>query len=48
MRSIFYFGGLLPGVPLVGGIKSQPNAGTSCLSFFICLISLKQAWLMPF
>jgi hypothetical protein len=23
MRSIFYFGGLLPGVPLVGGIKTN-------------------------
>ena len=36
---------LLPGNPLVGGNKDQPNAGTPCLAIFICSISLKQAWL---
>ena len=34
--------------PILGGIKAQPNAGTPCLAIFICSISLKQAWLMPF
>ena len=32
--------------PKGGGIKSQSNAGTSCHSFFIYSISLKQAWLI--